>query len=289
MPSKVTMRDLLETGVHFGHRTQKWNPKMAPFIYTARNGIHIIDLRQTFTNLNSFYDMVVEIARKGGTVMFVGTKRQAQETVAIEAARCGMPYVNQRWLGGTLTNWRTIKDRIETLKKLESRREKGEFKLLTKREALMLTREIEKLNERLGGIREMRRLPELVVVVDTKREETSVKEANSLNIPVMALVDTNCDPDSIDYIIPGNDDAMRAIKLVVGAIADAVLEGKAMRKGEADDAGADDFTNAMSNVPAATLDFDDEDDEDAKDERYLGESTLAKLRGAQLDFDEDDN
>ncbi len=288
MPSKVTMRDLLETGVHFGHRTQKWNPKMAPFIYTARNGIHIIDLRQTFTNLNSFYDMVVEIARKGGTVLFVGTKRQAQETVAIEAARCGMPYVNQRWLGGTLTNWRTIKDRIETLKKLESRREKGEFKLLTKREALMLGRDIDKLNERLGGIREMRRLPEIVVMVDTKREETAVKEANSLNIPIMALVDTNGDPDTIDYIIPGNDDAMRAIKLVVGAIADAVMEGKAMRKGEADDAagGGDDFTAALSAVPAASIDF--EDDEDAKDERYLGESTLAKLRGAQLDFTEEE-
>ncbi|MCU0463489.1 MAG: 30S ribosomal protein S2, partial [Anaerolineae bacterium] len=235
MPSKVTMRDLLETGVHFGHRTQKWNPKMAPFIYAARNGIHIIDLRQTFTNLNSFYDMVVEISRKNGTVLFVGTKRQAQETVAVEAARCGMPYVNQRWLGGTLTNWRTIKDRIETLKKLEIRREKGEFKLLTKREALMLEREIIKLNERLGGIREMRRLPELIVVVDTKREETAIKEANSLNIPVMALVDTNADPDVIDYILPGNDDAMRAIKLVVGAVADAVLEGKAMRKGDTDD------------------------------------------------------
>jgi len=287
MPSKVTMRDLLETGVHFGHRTQKWNPKMAPFIYTARNGIHIIDLRQTFTNLNSFYDMVVEIARKGGTVLFVGTKRQAQETVAIEAARCGMPYVNQRWLGGTLTNWRTIKDRIETLKKLESRREKGEFKLLTKREALMLGRDIDKLNERLGGIREMRRLPEIVVMVDTKREETAVKEANSLNIPIMALVDTNGDPDTIDYIIPGNDDAMRAIKLVVGAIADAVMEGKAMRKGEADAAGGgDDFTAALNAVPAASIDF--EDDEDAKDERYLGESTLAKLRGAQLDFTEEE-
>lgn len=287
MPSKVTMRDLLETGVHFGHRTQKWNPKMSPFIYTARNGIHIIDLRQTFTNLNSFYDMVVEISRKGGTVMFVGTKRQAQETVAIEAARCGMPYVNQRWLGGTLTNWRTIKERIETLKKLESRRDKGDFKLLTKREALMLSREIEKLNERLGGIRDMRRLPELIVVVDTKREETAVKEANSLNIPVMALVDTNCDPDTIDYIIPGNDDAMRAIKLVVSAVADAVLEGKAMRKG-GEDEPADDFVASMNSVPATTIDFDD-DDEDASDERYLGDSTLAKLRGAQLDFDEDDN
>lgn len=287
MPSKVTMRDLLETGVHFGHRTQKWNPKMAPFIYAARNGIHIIDLRQTFTNLNSFYDMVVEISRKNGTVLFVGTKRQAQETVAVEAARCGMPYVNQRWLGGTLTNWRTIKDRIETLKKLEIRREKGEFKLLTKREALMLEREIIKLNERLGGIREMRRLPELIVVVDTKREETAIKEANSLNIPVMALVDTNADPDVIDYILPGNDDAMRAIKLVVGAVADAVLEGKAMRKGDTDDESTDDFVAAvdLDKTAPGSIDFDDED---TNDERYLGDSTLAKLRSAELDFDEEE-
>jgi small subunit ribosomal protein S2 len=287
MPSKVTMRELLETGVHFGHRTQKWNPKMAPFIYTARNGIHIIDLRQTFTNLNSFYDMVVEIARKNGTVLFVGTKRQAQDTIAAEAARCGMPYVNQRWLGGTLTNWRTIKDRIETLKKLEIRREKGEFKLLTKREALMLEREIEKLQERLGGIRDMRRLPDLVVVVDTKREETAVREANSLNIPVMALADTNADPDSIDYIIPGNDDAMRAIKLVVGAVADAVLEGKAMRKSDDADTPDDDFTSAVNTAAASGIDFEDEDD-DTQDERYLGESTLAKLRNQQLDFDEEE-
>ncbi len=288
MPSKVTMRELLETGVHFGHRTQKWNPKMAPFIYTARNGIHIIDLRQTFTNLNSFYDMVVEIARKNGTVLFVGTKRQAQDTIAAEAARCGMPYVNQRWLGGTLTNWRTIKDRIETLKKLEIRREKGEFKLLTKREALMLEREIEKLQERLGGIRDMRRLPDLVVVVDTKREETAVREANSLNIPVMALADTNADPDSIDYIIPGNDDAMRAIKLVVGAVADAVLEGKAMRKSDDADTPDDDFTSAVNTAAASSIDFEDEDD-DTQDERYLGESTLAKLRNQQLDFDEEES
>lgn len=287
MPSKVTMRELLETGVHFGHRTQKWNPKMAPFIYTARNGIHIIDLRQTFTNLNAFYDMVVEIARKNGTVLFVGTKRQAQDTIAAEAVRCGMPYVNQRWLGGTLTNWRTIKERIETLKKLEIRREKGEFKLLTKREALMLEREIAKLQERLGGIREMRRLPDLVVVVDTKREETAVREANSLNIPVMALADTNADPDSIDYIIPGNDDAMRAIKLVVSAIADAVLEGKAMRKGDDADTPDDDFTSMVTT--SSNIDFDDDDDDDLQDERYLGESTLAKLRNQQLDFDEEES
>jgi small subunit ribosomal protein S2 len=281
MPSKVTMRDLLETGVHFGHRTQKWNPKMAPFIYTARNGIHIIDLRQTLANLNAYYDMVVEVVRKGGTVLFVGTKRQAQETIQKAADEAGMPYINGRWLGGTLTNWRTIKDRIETLKKLEARRDKGEFSLLTKREALMLTREIEGLNERLGGIRDMKKVPDLVVMVDTKREETAVKEANSLNIPIMALVDTNANPDTIDYIIPGNDDAMRAIKLIVDALADAVKEGKAMRKG--DDEGFEDEANATA---TAAIDYDSEE-EDENDERYLGKSTLAKLRDAKL-FDETD-
>ncbi|MBK9124643.1 MAG: 30S ribosomal protein S2 [Chloroflexi bacterium] len=279
MPSKVTMRDLLETGVHFGHRTQKWNPKMSPFIYTARNGIHIIDLRQTLTNLNAYFDMVAEVVRKGGTILFVGTKRQAQETVFKAAVDCGMPYINERWLGGTLTNWRTIKERIDTLKKLEARRDKGEFSLLTKREALMLQREIDILNQRLGGIKDMKRLPEMLVIVDTKREETAIKEANALNIPVLALVDTNCNPDVIDYIIPGNDDAMRAIKLVVDAIADAVKEGKAMRKAE-DESFDDDAVSAAAPV----IDYEEED-EDEDDERYLGKSTLAKLRDAKL-FDE---
>jgi small subunit ribosomal protein S2 len=275
------MRDLLEMGVHFGHRTQKWNPKMSPFIYGARNGIHILDLRQTLTNLNAYSDMISEMVRKGGTVLFVGTKRQAQETIQQEADRCGMPYVNERWLGGTLTNWRTIKDRIETLKKLEKRRDTGEFDLLTKREALMLTREIEKLNLRLGGIREMKRVPDMLVIVDTKREETAVREANALNIPILALADTNSNPDPIDYIVPGNDDAMRAIKLIVGAVADAVLDGKAMRKGDDDS-----FDDAALSSTAASPDLDfSDDDEGGSDERYLGKSTLDKLRSTTL-FDE---
>jgi small subunit ribosomal protein S2 len=276
MPSSVTLKQLLETGVHFGHRTQKWNPKMAPYIFTQRNGIHIIDLQQTMANLNAYYDFVRDLVAKGGNVLFVGTKRQAQETIAQEATRCGMPYVNQRWLGGTLTNWRTIRERIDALKKLEARRDKGEFDLLTKREALMLNREIEKLNLRLGGIREMRRLPDLLIVVDTRREATAVKEANILNIPVMALLDTNCDPSSVDYVLPGNDDAMRAIKLIIEALANAVIEGREMRdKDEADE----------EEVIETRKSYDDEEDED--DEKYFGASTLAKLRDSKLFDDED--
>jgi small subunit ribosomal protein S2 len=278
MPSNVTLKALLETGVHFGHRTQKWNPKMAPFIFTQRNGIHIIDLQQTLANINTYYDMVRDIAANGGTVLFVGTKRQAQETIAREAERCNMPYVNERWLGGTLTNWRTIKDRIDTLKKLENRREKGEFSLLTKREGLVLSRKIEKLQIRLGGIRTMKRLPEMLLVVDTRREMTAVKEANILGIPVLALVDTNCDPDEIDYVVPANDDAMRAIKLVVAAFADAIIEGYQMRKGGVDDGAGGDVRD---------IDYSAYEEEDQGDEAYLGESTLAKLRDASL-FDEDE-
>lgn len=276
MPSSVTLKQLLETGVHFGHRTQKWNPKMAPYIFTQRNGIHIIDLQQTMANLNAYYDLVRDIVAKGGNVLFVGTKRQAQETVAQEAVRCGMPYVNQRWLGGTLTNWRTIRERIDTLKKLEARREKGEFDLLTKRESLMLNREIDKLNLRLGGIREMRRLPELIIIVDTRREETAVKEANILSIPILALLDTNCDPRPIDYVLPGNDDAMRAIKLIIESLANAVIEGRDMREATADDDEVV-FDAHKGN----------EDDEDEDDDKYFGASTLAKLRDAKL-FDEDE-
>jgi small subunit ribosomal protein S2 len=280
MPSNVTMKQLLEMGVHFGHRTQKWNPKMAPYIFTQRNGIHILDLQQTIKNLNEYYDMVRDITRRGGTVLFVGTKRQAQETIAEEAARAGMPYINTRWLGGTLTNWKTIRDRLETMRKLEQRRDKGEFELLTKREALMLNREIEKLNIRLGGIRTMKKLPELLIVVDTKRESTAVKEANTLNIPVLALADTNSDPDVVDYILPGNDDAMRSIKLIIGALADAVIEGKQMR-------GKDEGTDEEAAMPEIDLSKYDVDDEDGDDERYLGKSTLAKLRDSRL-FEDDE-
>ena len=280
MPSSVSMKGLLETGVHFGHRTQKWNPKMKPYIFADRNGIHIIDLQQTIVNLNEYYDMIRDIVADGGTILFVGTKRQAQESIQRESERCHMPYVNHRWLGGTLTNWRTIRERIDTLKKLEKRRDAGEFELLTKKEGLMLTRKIEKLQLRLGGIRDMNRLPSLLLVVDTVREATAVKEANILSIPVVALVDTNGDPDEIDYIIPANDDAVRAIKLLVSAFADAVLEGQAMRQADADEDVDEDSADYSA------YDYDDSDEDD--DEQYLGESTLAKLRDTQL-FDDDDD
>jgi small subunit ribosomal protein S2 len=270
------MKALLETGVHFGHRTTKWNPKMKPYIFTERNGIHIIDLQQTLVNLNEYYDLVRDKVAQGGTVLFVGTKRQAQEAVAREAERCEMPYINHRWLGGTLTNWNTIRRRIETLKQLEKRRDSGDFDRLTKKEVLLLNRKIEKLQIRLGGIRNMRRLPDVLFIVDVKREATAVKEANSLKIPTMALADTNSNPDEIDYIIPGNDDAVRAIKLLVGAIADAAIEGEQMRKAQA---GGDDEAVDAENISA----YDEED----KDEELLGASTLAKLRGAKL-FEEEE-
>lgn len=279
MPSNVTMKALLETGVHFGHRTPKWNPKMKPFIFTERNGIHIIDLQQTIVNLNQYYDNIRNLVADGGSVLFVGTKRQAQESVAREAERAGMPYVNHRWLGGTLTNWRTIRERIETLKKLEKRRDAGEFDLLTKKEALMLQRRIEKLQLRLGGIRDMKRLPDMLIVIDTRREATAVKEANILGIPVMALVDTNADPDEIDYLIPANDDAVRAVKLIIGALADAVIEGQQMRK-------PDDYQDGGDDAPVDYSAYEESEDDD--DERYLGAGTLAKLRDANLFPDADD-
>jgi small subunit ribosomal protein S2 len=270
------MKALLETGVHFGHRTTKWNPKMAPYIFTERNGIHILDLQQTLVNLNRYHDMVRDLVADGGTVLFVGTKRQAQEAIESEGERCGMPYINHRWLGGTLTNWRTIRDRIETLKKLEKRRDAGDFALLSKKEALQLDRKIEKLQLRLGGIRNMKKLPDVVIIVDTKRESTAVKESNTLNIPVLALADTNSNPDEIDYIIPANDDAVRAIKLLVGALADAVIEGKGMRKSE-------DFEEELV---GEELDLSQYANDEDNDEAYLGASTLAKLKSARL-FDED--
>ena len=284
MPASVSMKELLETGVHFGHRTPKWNPRMAPYIFTERNGIHIIDLQQTLANLHIYYDMVRDLVAKGGTVLFVGTKRQAQEAIATEAERCGMPYVNTRWLGGTLTNWRTIRERIETLKRLESDRDAGRFELLTKKERLMLERKIEKLQLRLGGIRNLKRVPDLLFVVDTIREATALKEANILGVPVLALADTNSDPDTIDYILPANDDAVRAIKLLVKAIADAAAEGLNMRKGEI--AEPEDL-EALETARAGLKDYD-EDEEEVGNEAYLGASTIARLRDAALFGDEMD-
>ncbi len=269
MPSAVRMRALLETGVHFGHRTNKWNPKMKEFIFTQRNGIHIIDLQITLRNLNSFHDKIANLIADGGSVLFVGTKRQAQEIIQREAGRCGMPYVNYRWLGGTLTNWKTIRSRIDTLKQLEQRRDAGEFDRLTKKEALVLGRKISKLQLRLGGIREMKRIPDLLIVVDAEREHTAVKEANILRIPVLALVDTNADPDLVDHILPANDDAMRSIRLLVGALADAVIEGRNLRQSAGDEEDEDVL-------------FVDMDEQELADEDLLGESTLAKLRDSRL-------
>jgi len=273
----VSMKELLESGVHFGHRTHKWHPKMKPFIFTERNSIHIIDLQKTVNLLEEAFATVRDTAAAGGTVLFVGTKRQAQDTIQLEATRCGMPYVTARWLGGTLTNWRTIRQRINELERLERMRDRGEFAGFTKKEALGMTRKIERLEMLLGGIRTMAKIPELLFVVDVRREDTSIHEANLLDIPVVAMVDTNCDPSNIDYIIPSNDDAIRAIKLVVGKIADAVLEGKAMRKDEEEE------------MPEGFMAY--QPDSDLSDEELLGASTLAKMqtqREAEAEDEHDD-
>jgi len=262
----VSMKALLETGVHFGHRTRKWNPKMKSYIFTERNGIHIIDLQQTLEALEESYGVIRDIVADGGGILFVGTKRQAQETIELEAVRCGMPYVNLRWLGGTLTNWMTIRSRIDELEGLERRRDAGELELLTKKEALTITRRINKLDARLGGIREMRTLPKGLFAVDVRQESTAIHEANLINIPVIALVDTNCDPSVIDYVIPSNDDAIRAIKLLTSKVADAVLEGKALRKDDEEEQ-VDDSGKAL---PV--------EGHEMSDEELLGEATLAKIQ-----------
>src|SRR5215216_5952104 len=228
----ISMKALLESGVHFGHRTNKWDPRMKPYIFTERNGIHIIDLQQTSKMLNHAYNVIRDAVQNGGTVLFVGTKRQAQETVAEEAARCGMPYVTERWMGGMLTNWSTMHARIQQLERLEKMRDNNELERLTKKEGLMIGREITRLTTRLSGTRTMKRRPDLLFIIDVGREESAVHEANLLKIPIVAMVDTNCNPQDIDYVIPSNDDAIRAIKLLVAKVADAILEGKAMRKEE---------------------------------------------------------
>ncbi|HEY89912.1 MAG TPA: 30S ribosomal protein S2 [Thermoflexia bacterium] len=257
----VTMKQLLETGVHFGHRTQRWHPKMAPYIYTERNNVHIIDLQQTVTAMEEAYAFIRKTVAEGGKLLFVGTKRQAQDTIEYEAARCGMPYVAHRWLGGTLTNWQTVGARLDYLEELEASRDAGEFEFFTKKEALMKTREIKKLKARLGGLREMKeQLPAVLFVVDIIAEATAVAEANRLGIPIVALVDTNCLPDPIDIVIPSNDDAIRAIRLMTSKMADAVLEGMALRKAAVPDA---------------------EEIYTAEDEKYLSAETLIRLRQIQ--------
>jgi len=272
----ISMKALLESGVHFGHRTNKWDPRMKPYIFTERNGIHIIDLQQTSKLLTQAYNVIRDVAANGGTVLFVGTKRQAQETIAEEAARCGMPYVTERWMGGILTNWSTMYARIQELERLEKMRDTKEIDRLTKKEGLLIGREITRLTTRLSGIRLMKRRPDLIFIIDVGREESAVREANLLGIPIVALVDTNCDPQSIDYVIPSNDDAIRAIKLLVAKIADAVLEGKASRKDEdIEEKPAIEMTR--TDRPARKAPKVVETDEELKDEALLGEATLAKM------------
>ena len=222
----VSMKQLLEAGVHFGHQTRRWNPKMAPYIFTERNGIHIIDLQKSVVKVDEAYKAVFEIAEQGGTVLFVGTKKQAQDAVKSEAERCGMYFVNERWLGGMLTNFRTIQSRIDRLKKIEKMQEDGTFDVLPKKEVAGLKKEYEKLDKNLGGIRDMKRIPDAIFVVDPKKERICVQEAQTLGITLIGIGDTNCDPEELDYIIPGNDDAIRAVKLIVGKMADAVIEAK---------------------------------------------------------------
>ena len=224
--SVISMKQLLEAGVHFGHQTRRWNPKMAEYIFAERNGIYIIDLQKTVKKVDEAYAAICECIADGGEILFVGTKKQAQECIREEAERCGMYYVNQRWLGGMLTNFTTIKTRIARLKDLEKMQEDGTFDVLPKKEVAKLMHEMEKLQKNVGGIKEMKKVPDMMFIVDTRKERIAVQEAHTLGIPTAAIVDTNCDPDEIDYVIPGNDDAIRAVKLIASKVADAVLESK---------------------------------------------------------------
>ncbi len=224
--SIISMKQLLEAGVHFGHQTRRWNPKMAKYIFAERNGIYIIDLQKTVKMLEEAYQFVRNLAADGGKILFVGTKKQAQDSIRDEAERCGMYYINHRWLGGTLTNFATIKKRIERLHQLEEMENDGTFDVLPKKEVILLRKEKDRLTKFLGGIKDMKQLPDAVFIVDPRKERIAVAEARKLEIPIIAIVDTNCDPDEIDYVIPGNDDAIRAVKLITSKMADAVLEGK---------------------------------------------------------------
>lgn len=220
----ISMKQLLEAGVHFGHQTRRWNPKMDRYIFTERNGIYIIDLQKTVKKVDEAYNFVRDLAADGGKILFVGTKKQAQDSVKDEAERCGMYFINQRWLGGTLTNFQTIQKRITRLKKLEKMQEDGTFDVLPKKEVILLNKEMDRLEKFLGGIKDMQGVPDALFVIDPRKERIAIAEAHKLNIPIVAIVDTNCDPDEIDYVIPGNDDAIRAVKLLTGKMADAVIE-----------------------------------------------------------------
>ena len=222
--SVISMKQLLEAGVHFGHQTRRWNPKMAPYIYTERNGIHIIDLQKSVGMVDDAYNAVKECVAEGGKILFVGTKKQAQDSIKTEAERCGMYYVNERWLGGMLTNFKTIRSRIDRLKKIKKMEEDGTFEVLPKKEVLELRKEMDKLQKNLGGIEEMKEIPDMIFIVDPKKENICVQEAHTLGIPLVGIADTNSDPEDLEYIIPGNDDAIRAVKLITSAMADAVVE-----------------------------------------------------------------
>jgi len=240
--SVISMKQLLEAGVHFGHQTRRWNPKMAPYIFTERNGIYIIDLQKSVGKVDEAYNAISDIAAQGGTVLFVGTKKQAQEAVKTEAERCGMYYVNERWLGGMLTNFKTIQSRVKRLKAIEKMAEDGTFDVLPKKEVINIKKEWEKLEKNLGGIKNMARIPDVIFVVDPKKERICIQEAHSLGITLIGIADTNCDPEELDYVIPGNDDAIRAVKLIVAKMADAIIEanqGESVSEVEAESAAAD--------------------------------------------------
>ena len=239
--SVISMKQLLEAGVHFGHQTRRWNPKMAPYIYTERNGIYIIDLQQSVGMVDDAYNAVADIVANGGNILFVGTKKQAQDAIRTEAERCGEFYVNERWLGGMLTNFKTIQTRIKRLKEIETMSEDGTFDVLPKKEVILIKKEWDKLEKNLGGIKDMKKLPDAIFVVDPKKERICIQEAHTLGIPLIGIADTNCDPEELDYVIPGNDDAIRAVKLIVSKMADAVIEanqGESMAEEAAEEADA---------------------------------------------------
>jgi len=289
----TTMKQLLEAGVHFGHQTRRWNPKMREYIFAERNGIHIIDLAQTVRRLDEALEFIRDTVRRGESILFVGTKKQAQESIALEAERCGQHFVNTRWLGGMLTNFTTIKRRIQRLEALEARRDSGEFERLTKKEASKLNEEIARLNAALGGIRRMRRLPGALFVVDPHRESIAVAEARRLEIPIVAMTDTNCDPDLIDWVIPSNDDAIRSVKLISAKVADAVLEAQNERQARLDQEFEEaealppvdetilseeaDYSAALAAGEALVFEPEPEDDED--EERRARARRTAESRG----------
>ena len=249
--SVISMKQLLEAGVHFGHQTRRWNPKMAPYIYTERNGIYIIDLQQSVGMVDDAYNAVADIVANGGNILFVGTKKQAQDAIKAEAERCGQFYVNERWLGGMLTNFKTIQSRIARLKQIEAMEADGTFEVLPKKEVIELRKELAKLQKNLGGIKEMKRLPDAIFIVDPKKERICVQEAHTLGIPLIGICDTNCDPEELDYVIPGNDDAIRAVKLIVSKMADAVIEANQGEEVYTEEAAAQGEASDIEEVAAA--------------------------------------